>query len=92
MTSDIWLKSKFNFTKQYVYAHQDDLGGPLTLEDTLNCKVDLLAKIFLIDNIKSQTSINFQHIGIELGTILCGGHLISSRLQHSMYKKIVHKN
>ena len=91
MTSDIWKKSKFTFTKQHVYAHQDDLGGPLAIEATLNCKVDSLAKKFATDHIKSQTSINFQHTTIGLGSILCGGHLISSRLQHSMYKMIMHK-
>ena len=41
--TDLWEKSDFNFVKEYVFAHQDDLARPLSMLETLNCRMDTLA-------------------------------------------------
>ena len=47
MTSELWDKSVFTFTPRHVYGHMDDLNRPLTLDEQLNVKMDVLAKKYL---------------------------------------------
>ena len=59
ITSEVWSKLNFNIRGEYVYAHQEDHFGPLSLPSTLDCRVDLLAKKFTNKHIISRKSINF---------------------------------
>ena len=42
-------KMPFSTTVQYVYGHQDDLGRPLTVLESLNVDMDAMAK-FIANN------------------------------------------
>lgn len=91
MTSEVWRQSKYELVKEHVYAHQDEDEhyGPLTIESTLNCKADLLAKRFAHTQMRSNQRFIYQHNSLGLGTTICAGKLITSRTQSSMYKIIM---
>ena len=91
MTPEVWSNSKYEVIKEHVYAHQDEknIYGPLTIESSLNCKVDLIAKRFALNHIASNQRFNYQHNSLGLGTTQCAGKLISSRTQSTMYKIIL---
>ena len=91
MTSAIWLQSKFTVTKKHVYAHQDKILNVkyLTMESTLNCKVDSLAKTFALEQIYSKKINHFKHTSLVLGTITCAGQLVSSKIQNTLYNIIM---
>ena len=87
--SEVWLQSRYDLVKEHVYAQQDKYYGPLNIQSTLNCKVDLLAKSFALEKISSKQRSNFQQNSLGLGTTICAGKLISSETQSSMYKIIM---
>ena len=86
MTSAIWLKSNFTVSKKHVYAHQDDTSQieTLTMESILNCKVDLLAKQFALEQICSNKTNLFKNTTLGLGTVTCSGKLVSSQTQKTL--------
>ena len=44
LTSYVWSSTSYNITKEHVKAHQDDIQKQFTIKETLNCKMDKLAK------------------------------------------------
>ena len=81
---------KFTLNKEHVKAHQDVLNRPLSVKETLNCKMDHLAKSIALTHMAHKTPIKFTHTELGFGTIHCNGSWISSRLQSSLYKNITH--
>ena len=77
MTTELWDRSMFNFTQRHVYGHRDDLNRPLTLDEQLNVRMDVLAKKIAMDHVHSQAPITAHDTSLGFGTIRCGGDLIS---------------
>ena len=93
LISILWklsIDSTFTLIKEHVKAHQDDLNRPLILKESLNCKMDNLAKSIDITHMVHTRPVYFTHTDLGLGTILCNGYWISSRLKSSLYKNITH--
>lgn len=42
--TELWDTSNFNYVKENVLAHHDDLNMPLNMLEILNCRIDSLAK------------------------------------------------
>ena len=59
ITSSLWNTSAFHFTREHVKAHQDDFHMPLTIEETLYCNMDTLAKEIATEQINSNLRISF---------------------------------
>ena len=85
--NDLWESAPFKIKKQHVYGHQDQVGRQLTTLESLNCRVDLLAKDIALHHIHlqapplipAQTSLGF-------GTISCSTHIITGKIQSSLYR------
>ena len=90
ITSSLWEASNFKFTKVHVKAHQDDSNRPLTINETLNCQMDSLAKKIAQENIIHHRKTTFHKTSLGFGTVTHSGNIISSRLQQSLYHSIVH--
>ena len=90
LATAIWDSSNYKFTKKHVKAYQDDLQRPLTINETLNYKMDDLVKNIIRTHIHSNQDINFSPTSLEFGTVRCNGVIIGSSLQQSLYHSILH--
>ena len=92
MITDLWETSDFNFVKEHVFAHQDDLNRPLTMLEQLNCRMDILAKDIAKNEISCPSLGLVTKTSAGIGSITCDGNLITSRVQQSTYAHILHSN
>ena len=53
--------------------------------------MDILAKKIDMEQVHSKAPITAHDTSLDLGTIRCGGDLISSRIQQSLYSTVLHK-
>ena len=89
--NNIWESSSFSIVKTHVYGHRDTAAQPLTPLETLNCRMDLLAKRIAIQYIHHN-----QHPPPILPTILgfrtiaIHGTPITSKIQQPLYYNIQH--
>ena len=89
MISDIRNKSIFSITKVYVFAHQDDINRPLNTLDKSNIKMDTLAKTIATREIKYGNNQELSSNSMGMETITYKGVLVTLRIQHILYAKIV---
>ena len=59
LTSAVWESSQFTMTKEHVKAHQDDLPKILNVKESLNCKMDILAKDIALQHMLSSQKLSF---------------------------------
>ena len=86
---DTWKLSKFSPIATYVKGHQDDMSRHLTILETLNCKMDKLAKSIAINHFENQGGTLSISPTIGFGSITCMNNEIHSCLQKSCYQSIV---
>jgi len=80
---DIWRDLPIYPRAMHVYGHRDERIGPLTFLETLNVRMDSLAKCIALNNLgQSQHLLPLSIIGYV--TVSVGGQLVSSRLQQSV--------
>ena len=90
LTSSVWSSTNYKITKEHVKAHQDDIHKELTIQETLNCRMDTLAKDIATTYMQTSHRVKFSPSSLGFGTVKCNGVVIGSRLQHSLYKSILH--
>lgn len=88
--TDLLEKSNFNFVKEHVFAHQDDLNRPLTMLEQLNCRMDILVKDIAKNENGCPRLCLVTKTSAGISSITCDGHLITSRVQQSTYAHILH--
>ena len=76
MITDLWENSDFNFVKEHVFAHQDDLNRPLTMLEQLNCRMDILAKDIAKNEISCPSLDLVTKTSVGIGSITCDRNLI----------------
>ena len=92
MISELWSQSHFTPIQKHVYGHQNENDGPLTRMGKLNNKMDIMAKSIALEYMASGTTLQLKSSSLGIGTITCGGELVTSRVQHSLYTNILHNN
>ena len=91
--SELWEDSTFSITKKHVYGHQDVLGRQLTSLESLNCRVDQWAKEIAQRHIHGLIpNLTFHTSSLGYGTITCKGHLVTSKIQSTLYNQITKNN
>ena len=88
--TDLWEKSNFNFVREHVFAHQDDLARPLSMLEKLNCRMDILAKDIAREEMRIPQVGSLLRNSVGLGSITCDKTLTTSRIQQSIYTQILH--
>ena len=88
--TDLWEKSNFNFVREHVFAHQDDLARPLSMLEKLNCRMDTLAKDIAREEMRIPQVGSLLRNSVGLGSITCDKTLITSKIQQSIYTQILH--
>lgn len=87
---DLWRDLPLSPNTKHVYGHRDERIGPLTFLETLNVRMDSLAKRIAVNNLgQSQLLLPLSTVGY--GTVIVGGQLVSSRLQQSL-SDAIHQN
>jgi len=87
---DLWQTLPISPNTTHVYGHRDERIGPLTFLETLNVRMDSLAKRIAVNNLgQSQRLLPLSTVGY--GTVIIGGQLVSSRLQQSL-SDAIHRN
>ena len=90
MITELWSLSSFTPIQEHVYGHQDTNNGPLTRQAKLNTKMDLMAKDIALEQITTDTSLYRKPTTLGIGSITCGGKLVTSRIQQTLYNRILH--
>ena len=87
---DLWKNLPITPNTTHIYGHRDERIGPLTFLETLNVRMDSLAKRIAVNNLgQSQLLLPLSTVGF--GTVIVVGHLVSSRLQQSL-SDAIHRN
>ena len=81
--ADLWEK--------HVYGHRDDHIGPLSVEEFLNCRMDLKAKELAIDIIHYPRRHFPQPITLGLGAVRLDGTLLKSSIRSPLYDMVLYK-
>ena len=92
ITSSLWESSNFRVTRLHIKAHQDDLHRPLTVNETLNCQMDTLAKDIAIRHIRNKSTRTFHTTTLGFGTVSCARVMVTSKFQQSLYYFILRIN
>lgn len=91
---DLWEKSRFSPSLTHVYGHADSQKsstGRVPLE-LLNIQMDQLAKEIALDHISIPNGCPPTYCSeFGIGTVLCNGKYICSRLQQSLYTATLHQ-
>ena len=90
MISELWNISSFTPLPEHVYGHQDTSKGPLSMLAILNNKMDVMAKQIALDYIGTRPMSIIVPTSLGIGTIICGGNLVTSRVQQTFYHSIMH--
>ena len=86
----LWNLSPFFIIQEIVYEHQDTNKVPLLRLEKLNNKMDIMAKTIALEYIETETTQQLLPTPLGIGTNICGGELIISRVQHTLYTNILH--
>ena len=92
LISHLWTACPHTPIPSHVFAHQDKyLTFPLTPKVELNCRMDSLAKDFVLNAITTG-NITPPHFNTHLGfgTIICHEAIISNSIQSSLYHTVTH--
>ena len=90
MITELWSMSCFKPIQEHVYGHQDINDSSLTRQAKLNNKMDLMAKDIALEQIATDTTLWREPSTLGIGSIRCGGKLITSRIQQTLYTRILH--
>ena len=90
MITELWSMSCFTPIQEHVYGHQDEIDRPLTIQAKLNNKMDLMAKDIALEQIATDTTLWRDSSKLGIGSIRCGGKLITSCIQQTLYNRILH--
>ena len=88
--TNLWEKSDFNFVREHVFAHQDDLARPLSMLEQLNCRMDTLATDIAQEEIRIPQVGSLLRNSVRVGYIICDKTIIASRIQQNIYTHILH--
>ena len=93
LLSSLWQLNGYSHIKEHIMAHQDDSYDPLSLKASLNCKMDALSKqIAMVQVFSQKHNITFTSTHLGFGTVSCQGHLVSSKMQQTIYHHVVQAN
>ena len=85
----LWKESPITPSLQHVYGHQDTSKITLSPLERLNCDMDADAKEIAHNSVNRDVpKTTFPPTSLGLGTITCGGKLITSSIQTSLYNHI----
>ena len=92
ITSALWRSSNFSALKAHVRGHKDsdEFFGPLTLMETMNWRMDALAKNIALSGIAGDSQPHTSPVTLAIGTITYAGNIITSHVQQSLYESILH--
>ena len=90
MITELWSLSSFTPIQEHVYGHQDINDTSLTRQAKLNNEMDLMAKDIALEQIATDSTLWREPSTLGIGTIRCGGKLITSRTQQTLYTSILH--
>jgi len=90
MITELWSMSCFKPIQEHVYGHQDINDSSLTRQAKLNNKMNLMAKDIALEQIATDTTLWREPSTLGIGSIRCGGKLITSRIQQTLYTRILH--
>ena len=88
--SHLWSDCQFNCTTEHVYGHQDETGMPLSVKQLLNCRMDKFAKEIARAHIRRPRERRYIPTTLGIGSIVCRGQVITTRVQKSLYDSILH--
>ena len=89
---DIWNDIPVTARPQHVRGHQDDRIGPLTFLESLNVRMDLLAKSIAQTHIRNGCPDLHSSSTVGYGTITIRGIMICTNLQRTLYQSIHHQD
>jgi hypothetical protein len=89
---DIWHDIPVVARPQHVRGHQDDRIGPLTFLESLNVRMDLLAKSIAQTHIRNGCPDLPTSSTVGYGTITIRGIMVCTNLQRTLYQSIHHQD
>jgi hypothetical protein len=89
---DIWKSLPVEPRLVHVRGHQDDLNRPLTFLETLNVRMDALAKSIAQGHIQAGRNLTVIPSQLGVGTVQIAGELVCSNIQHALYRTILHQD
>ena len=86
----LWKDNQFSCEIEHVYGHQDDGTRNLTVKEILNCRMDKFAKQIARAYIVRPRHLRYDTTTLGVGSIVCRGKVITTRIQKSLYESILH--